>query len=137
MQLMRNMRIKKLKAAEGQPESNWLLQQMHWRVLRKVFRRLNRMAPARRLQPPTETQRNLILTGLVLGFISIFTAIFPICGFPAAIAGLLIGFYGRRTTSLQIMSSWAFVLSLVGLILAFIYTVVTISIYFSNYLLWP
>lgn len=137
MQLKRNIRIKNLKTAAGQPESDWLLKKMHWRVLREVFRRLNRTALARRSMVPTEAQRNLVLTGLVLGFISIFTAIFPVCGLPAALTGLLIGFYGRRTTSLQLMSSWAFALSLVGLILAFIYTVVTISIYFSSYLLWP
>src|SRR5215469_13728878 len=121
MQLKRKLRIKNLKTTERRPESNWLLKQMHWRVLRKVFRRLNRTNPARRSKIPTEAQRNLVLTGLVLGFISIFTAIFPICGFPAAVTGLLIGFYGRRATSLKIMSSWAFALSLVGLILAFIY----------------
>jgi hypothetical protein len=137
MQPQRNTRVKNVKAAEGQSESSWLLKQIHRRVLRKVFRRLNRTASTRRSAVPTEAQRNLVLTGLVLGFISIFTAIFPICGLPTAIAGLLIGFYGRRTTSLHMMSSWAFALSLAGLILAFIYTIVTISIYFSSYLFWP
>jgi membrane-bound ClpP family serine protease len=128
--------MKNLKIAEDQSENNWLLKQMRWRILRKIFRRLNRTAPARCSTVPTEAQKNLILTGLVLGFISIFTAIFPICGLPAALTGLIIGFYGRRTTSLQVMSSWAIALSLVGLILAFIYTMVTIGIYFSTYLLW-
>jgi hypothetical protein len=137
MQLKRNIRTENQKAAEGQSESNWLLKQMRWRVLHRVFRRLNRTTPTRSSAVPTEAQRNLVLTGLVLGFISIFTAIFPVCGLPAALTGLLIGFYGRRTTSLQVMSSWAFALSLVGLILACIYIIVTISIYFSNYLLWP
>jgi hypothetical protein len=137
MQSQRNTRVKSMKAAEGQAESNWLLKRIHRHVLRKVFRRLNRTTPTRRSAAPTEAQRNLVLTGLVLGFISIFTAIFPICGLPTAIAGLLIGFYGRRTTSLHMMSSWALALSLAGLILAFIYTIVTISIYFSSYLFWP
>jgi len=134
MQSQRNTRVKNMKTAESQAESNWLSKQVHRRVLHKVFRRLNRTAPTRRSAVPTETQRNLVLTGLVLGFISIFTAIFPICGLPTAITGLLIGFYGRRTTSLQMMSSWALALSLAGLILTFIYTIVTISIYFGSYL---
>lgn len=137
MQSQRNLRTKDLKTAKDQLGSNWLLKHMHRRVLRKVFRRLNRTGPTRHSTIPTEAQRNLVLTGLVLGFISIFTAIFPICGLPTALTGLLIGLYGRRTTSLQVMSSWAFALSLVGLILAFIYTIVTISIYFGNYVLWP
>lgn len=137
MQSPRNTRVKNTKATEGQVESSWLSKQIHQRILHKLFRRLNRTAPARRSAVPTEAQRNLVLTGLVLGFISIFTAIFPICGLPTAITGLLIGFYGRRATSLQMMSSWAFALSLAGLILALIYTIVTISIYFGNYLFWP
>src|SRR5215472_11036309 len=125
MQSKRDLRTKKLKTDEDQPGSNWLLSQMRWRVLRKVFRRLNQTGSAQRSAIPTEAQRNLVLTGLVLGFVSIFTAIFPVCGLPAALAGLLIGVYGRRTTSLEVMSSWAFALSLVGLILAFIYLIVT------------
>jgi membrane-bound ClpP family serine protease len=136
MQSQRNIQTKKLETTELQSQSNWLLKQLHRRVLRKVFRRLNRTVPTRRSAVPTEAQKNLVLTGLVLGFVSIFTAIFPVCGLPAALTGLVIGFYGRRATSLQAMSSWAFALSLVGLILAFIYIVVTISIYFSHYLLW-
>jgi hypothetical protein len=136
MQSRRNIQTKKLQTTEGQLESNWLLKHIHGRVLRKVFRRLNRMAPTRRSAVPTEAQKNLVLTGLVLGFVSIFTAIFPVCGLPAALTGLAIGFYGRRTTSLQVMSSWSFALSLIGLILGFIYTMMTISIYFSKYLLW-
>ncbi len=137
MQSQRNLRTKNLKTAKDQSESTGLSKQMPKHVLRKVFRQLNRTGSARHSTIPTEAQRNLVLTGLVLGFISVFTAIFPICGLPTALTGLLIGFYGRRTTSLQVMSSWAFALSLVGLILAFIYTMVTISIYFSDYLLWP
>ncbi len=135
MQSRRNVQTKNLQTNEDQLESNWLLKKIHGHVLRKVFRRLNRTASTRRSAVPTEAQRNLVLTGLVLGFVSIFTAIFPVCGLPAALTGLVIGFYGRRTTSLQVMSSWAFALSLVGLILGFIYTIVTISIYLSKYLL--
>jgi membrane-bound ClpP family serine protease len=136
-QSQRNIRARNIKTSEDQTKENWLLKQIHRHVLRKAFRRLNRTAPARRMAVPTEAQKNLVLTGLMLGFVSIFAAFFPVCGLPIALTGLLIGFYGRRTTSLQMMSSWAFALSLVGLILAFIYTIVTISIYLGNYLFLP
>jgi len=136
-QSQRNIRARNIKTSEDQTKENWLLKQIHRHVLRKAFRRLNRIAPARRTAVPTEAQKNLVLTGLMLGFVSVFAAFFPVCGLPIALTGLLIGFYGRRTTSLQVMSSWAFALSLVGLILAFIYTIVTISIYLGNYLFLP
>lgn len=137
LQSQRNLRVKNVNTDENQINGTWLLNLIHRRILRKVFRRLNRTTAVRRSAVPSEAQRNLVLTGLMLGFISIFAAFFPICGLPIAITGLLIGFYGRRTTSLHTMSSWACALSLVGLILAFIYTIVTISIYFSSYLFWP
>jgi len=137
LQSRRNIRVKNVNRDENQINGTWLLNLIHRRILRKVFRRLNRTTAVRRSAVPSEAQRNLVLTGLMLGFISIFAAFFPICGLPIAITGLLIGFYGRRTTSLHTMSSWACALSLVGLILAFIYTIVTISIYFSSYLFWP
>ncbi len=96
-----------------------------------IFRRLGRPSQNGR---PTEAQRNLVLTSFILGCASIFTAVFPICGLPIAITGLLLGLYSRQTTPLRIMSSWAIVLSLVGLFITLVYTVVTISIYFSSYL---
>jgi len=136
-QSQRNIRARNIKTSEEQTKDNWLLKQIRQHILRKAFRRLNRTIPARRTAIPTEAQKNLVLTGLMLGFVSIFAAFFPICGLPIALTGLLIGFYGRRTTSLQMMSSWAFALSLAGLILAFIYTIVTISIYLGNYLFLP
>src|SRR5215467_13852154 len=103
MQSQRDIQTENIKTAENRPGVNWLLNLMRRHFLRKVFRRLNQTGSLQRSAVPTEAQRNLILTGLVLGFVSIFTAIFPICGFPAALTGLLIGAYGRRATSLQVM----------------------------------
>lgn len=134
IQSQRNTQVKNVKTLPIKLKDAWLLKLIHQHVLCRVFHRLNRTALDAHLVIPTETQRNLVLTGLMLGFISLFTAIFPVCGLPIAVTGLLIGFYGRRTTSLHTMSSWAFALSLVGLILSFIYTIITISIYFSSYL---
>src|SRR6266852_2977144 len=136
LQSRRNLRVKNVNADENQINGTWLINLIHRHILRRVFRRLKRTTSVPRSAVPSEAQRNLVLTGLMLGFISIFAAFFPICGLPIAITGLLIGFYGRRTTSLRTMSSWACALSLVGLILAFIYTILTISIYFISYLFW-
>ena len=135
IQPQRNLHVKNVKTAEGPLKDNRLLKLINRHVLRKAFRCLCRTAPARRSVVPTQAQRNLLLTGLILGFISVFAAFFPICGLPIALTGLVIGLYSRRTTSLQVMSSWAIALSLAGLILTFICIIVTISIYFGNYLL--
>lgn len=132
-----NVHVKSTKNANSQLKDNWLLKLINRHLLRKTFRRLCQTAPAHRSAIPTQAQRNLVLTGLILGFISIFAAFFPICGLPIAITGLVLGMHGRCTTSLQIMSSWAIALSLAGLILTFICIIVTISIYFGNYLLLP
>jgi hypothetical protein len=101
--------------------SNGLL---HW-----LFQRLSRTRPLLARTAATESQRNLVMTGLILGFFSIFASIFPPCGFLIALTGLVIGLYGRRTTSLDLMSSWAIALSFFGLLLTIIYSVFTISIY--------
>jgi hypothetical protein len=135
IKLQRKLHVKSIKTAEEHSKDNWLLNLINRHILRKAFRRLCRTAPAQRSAVPTQAQRNLVLTGLILGFISVFAAFFPICGLPIALTGFIIGLYGHRTTSLQMMSSWAIALSLAGLILTFICIIVTISIYFSNYLL--
>ncbi|GCE13489.1 hypothetical protein [Tengunoibacter tsumagoiensis] len=83
---------------------------------------------------PTEDQRNLVLTSFVLGGISLFAAFFPICGLPIAVAGLLLGLYGRRTLALRSMANWAVILSLCGLILTIINLIVTLILYFGTYL---
>jgi hypothetical protein len=100
-------------------------------VLRKAVSHLN---TPMYLTMPTEDQKHFVLVSLTLGFTSIITAFFPVCAFPAAITGLLLGLYGRNTTSLRTMSSWAIVLSVIGLILTCIDTVMLISIYFERYL---
>lgn len=98
-------------------------------LLRQLFRRLGRTHSHVARSTPTEGQRHLVLTGLMLGFFSIFASIFPPCGFPIAITGLLIGLYGRRTTLLYTMSSWAIALAFFGLLLTIIFCVFTVGIF--------
>ncbi len=76
----------------------------------------------------------MVLTGFILGCISIITALFPICGVPIALAGLLIGMYARNTTPLRALSAWTIALSIAGLLLSFIYIIVTMSIYYGHYI---
>ncbi len=84
---------------------------------------------------PTKEQKDLVLTGLVLGSVSIITVFFPICALPAAIAGLLLGLYGRSTTPLRTMSLWAVVFSILGLLFACINIFMLISTYVGTYLM--
>jgi hypothetical protein len=134
IQAQHSAREEKTKQTEDQLKSSKLLKLLNQQILYRLFRHLNRTTPAQHSRVASESQKNLVLTGLILGFISIFAAFFPVCGLPIAITGLVLGAYGHRTTSLQMMSSWACALSLVGLILAFFYTMITISIYVGNYL---
>ncbi|WP_126628022.1 hypothetical protein [Dictyobacter alpinus] len=101
-------------------------------VLRKIVRKID--APAAWQAIPTEDQRHFVLTSFTLGCVSILAAFFPICGFPVSITGLLLGLYGRQATPLKTTSAWAIVLSLIGLLLTCINTLVILSIYFQNYL---
>lgn len=84
---------------------------------------------------PTQDQKHLVLTGLVLGGASIIALFFPICALPAAVAGLLLGLYGRYTTPLRRMALWTIVLSAIGLVLASINVIMLVFTYVGTYLL--
>jgi hypothetical protein len=84
---------------------------------------------------PSESQRQLVVTGFILGVVSILTFIFPVCSLPASICGLLIGIYGRRKSrALHTMATWAIVLSLIGLILSLLYIIITMAVYAHRHL---
>ena len=83
--------------------------------------------------PVTEAERNQVLTGFILGALSLFTGFFPICGLPIAIAGLLMSLSGRRIGALRQLASWGVALSIIGLVLALANIVMSIAIYFSVY----
>lgn len=108
-----------------------LVQGMHPHVvLRRVIRHLRSREVA---NLPSEDQQHLVLTSFVLGCLSLFTAFFPICGFPIAVTGLLLGLYGRRTM-LRPMATWAAALSTIGLLLTCINVIVIVGMYFAQYM---
>jgi hypothetical protein len=103
-------------------------------ALLRLFRHLNGPVYTSSARP-SEAQRQLVVTGFILSVISILTSIFPICGLPIAICGLLIGIYGRRTSrAFHTMTSWIIALSLTGLALSLLYTIVTMSLYVHSLL---
>ncbi|HLZ57705.1 MAG TPA: hypothetical protein VKR06_12215 [Ktedonosporobacter sp.] len=87
-----------------------------------------------RLARPTESERNLVMTSFILGILSIITGFFPIAGFPIALAGLAMGIAGRRVVALRNIASWGVWLSLVGLVVTLVTTVVIITLYLSSYI---
>ncbi len=102
------------------------------KVLGRAVRHLSTDA---QLVALTQDQKQLVLTGLVLGSASIIAVFFPICALPAAIAGLLLGLYGRYATPLRRMALWTIIFSTIGLVLASINVIMLISTYISTYLL--
>lgn len=107
---------------------------LHWRerlysvVIRKMTDRSDVYAP------PTERERQFVCTGFILGIFSIFAAFFPICGLPIAITGLVMGLAGRRVMALYTMATWAVALAVIGLGLALVNVIISVSIYFSTYM---
>jgi hypothetical protein len=95
----------------------------------RLFRHLNGPVYTTATRP-SESQRQLVTTGFILGVVSILTFIFPICSVPVSICGLLIGIYGRRKSrSLYTMASWAIALSLIGLMLSLLYILITMMLH--------
>ncbi len=98
-------------------------------ALQRLFRHLSGPVHTSSARP-SESQRQLVVTGFILSVVSILTAIFPICGLPIAICGLSIGIYSRRKLqAFHTMTAWTIGLSLAGLALSLLYTIVTMSIY--------
>jgi hypothetical protein len=82
----------------------------------------------------TEAQEHFVLTAFVLGVLSIVAAVFPICGLPIAVSGLVMALAGRRIASLHTLATWSLALSLAGLTLTLINIIISISIYLTSYL---
>ena len=94
---------------------------------------LRRVGPHLRYSRAVSTsQKNFVLTGFVLGGCSILTAIFPICGLPMGIAGLLIGLHGRRQPALYTLATWGAALSVIGLAITLVCAIIGLSVYFGH-----
>lgn len=110
------------------------LQKLSMDGMRKALRRIGRRSPMFVLTGgATEEQTHLLLSGMTLSIISIIAAILPLCGLPIAILSLFIGLYGYNLTRLRTLSAWIVVLSLCGLLLSLVCTILMFSIYFSSY----
>jgi hypothetical protein len=74
----------------------------------------------RRAHAVSRVEKDLVVTGLVLGACSILAAIFPICGLPMGIMGLFLGLQGRRQPALHMLATWGAALSVIGLALTIV-----------------
>lgn len=109
---------------------------LHWRerLYSLVMRRMTDRSIA--YAAPTERERQFVCTGFILSIFSLFAAFFPICGLPIAITSLVMGLVGRRIAGLYTMATWAVALAVIGLGLTLVNVIISVSIYFSNYMLW-
>ncbi len=60
------------------------------------------------------------ITSMILGIMSLFLWLFPYFGFPASIAGLIVGLFGRKTSN-KGMATAGIVMSSIGLAFSFIW----------------
>ena len=69
--------------------------------------------PARR-----GNERTFAISSLVLGVINLCSWLFPICGFPLAIAGIVLGYLGMKAPEQKNLAIAGLALSGLGLLLA-------------------
>lgn len=74
----------------------------------------------------------LAIAGLILGIVSIPVAFFPICGFIAAILGFIFSILGRRAPSKRTMATIGMILSIIGFVLAIVFTGLNLALLMSN-----
>lgn len=68
--------------------------------------------------PSTDNNRIMAIASLVLGIINLCAWIFPICGAPLAIIGLVLGYFGLRSPQQKTLATVGMVLSGIALLLA-------------------
>jgi hypothetical protein len=71
------------------------------------------------------------IAGLVLGIVSVISAIFPICGLPFGIIGIIVSVLGRRSITRRTMATAGLVLSIIGIALSVISSILIFA-YFSH-----
>jgi len=78
------------------------------------------MSPAPAPAPVSDNNNNRIMaiSSLVLGVINLCAWFLPICGVPVGIAGLALGYFGRRDETQKTLALIGMVLSGIGLLLA-------------------
>jgi hypothetical protein len=84
-------------------------------------------------KPATQEERGWApVTSLVLGLINLLTWCIPICGGPLAIAGLIFGFLGLKTSKRGIALA-GIILNAIAIILSIIATIVFIAAFTSGW----
>ena len=68
--------------------------------------------------PSNNNNRIMAISSLVLGIINLCSWFLPICGFPLAVAGLVLGYFGMREPSQKTLAIIGIVLSGIGLLLS-------------------
>ena len=63
-------------------------------------------------------ERIMTIASLVLGVISLCGVVVPIIGVPLAIAGIILGFLGRRDVSQKSLATAGIVISIIGILLS-------------------
>jgi len=95
-------------------------------ALLRLFRHLNGPVSTGSARP-SETLHRLVVTGFILGVLSIVTSFLSFCGLLVSICGLGIGIYARRKSpALSIMASWTIGLSLGGLLLSLLFIAISL-----------
>jgi hypothetical protein len=81
---------------------------------------------------PTQPDRQgLAIASLVLGILNLFTWCIPVCGFPFAIAGIVTGIFGLKSSKRGLAIA-GIILSAIGFILSIINSIAGVFI-FQNF----
>ncbi len=82
-------------------------------------------------QPVEPDRKGLAIASLVIGIINLLAWCLPICGGPLAIAGIILGIFGLKSSS-RGMAIAGLVLSGIGLLLSIINAVAGIALFNSG-----
>ncbi len=74
------------------------------------------------LPPTPRDQKGLAIASLVVGIINLCTWLLPICGGPLAVAGLVLGYFGLKSSQ-RTLAIAGMVLSGIGLCLVLVYAI--------------
>lgn len=67
---------------------------------------------------PAGNERTFAIISLILGVVNLCAWLFPLCGFPLAIAGIVLGYLGMKAPQQKNLAIAGLVLSGLGLLLA-------------------
>lgn len=74
--------------------------------------------PAPSVPTPSGNERTFAIISLVLGVLNLCAWLFPICGFPVGIAGVVLGYLGMKAPEQKNLAIGGIALSGLGLLLS-------------------